>query len=147
MLINYLKSAIRNFLRYKVFATVNIVSLTVGIIGCLAIGLFVWDELQFDKHISGGENIYRIYEERTDNTTKTYNVAAPPAYATFLKQQYPEVEVTTRILMSDDKFLIESEITGITRRRVGLWRHHSWRYSHSNLYMEILQLPLQARTQ
>jgi putative ABC transport system permease protein len=108
MIINYLKSAIRNFLRYKVFAFINVVSLTIGLIGCLAIGLFVWDELQYDKHIEGGENIYRIYEERTDNISTTYNVAAPPSYATFLKQQYPEVENATRILMSDDKFLIES---------------------------------------
>jgi putative ABC transport system permease protein len=108
MLINYLKSAIRNFLRYKVFAIINIASLTIGIIGCLAIGLFVSDELQYDRNIPGGEDIYRIYEERIDNASKTYNVAAPPAYATFLKEQYPEVDETARILMSGDKFLIES---------------------------------------
>ncbi|HLP72904.1 MAG TPA: ABC transporter permease, partial [Bacteroidales bacterium] len=108
MLINYLKSAIRNFLRYKVFATINVVSLTIGIIGCLAIGLFVRDELQYDRHIEGGENIYRIYEERISDAARTYNVSAPPAYATFLKQQYPEIEATARILMTDDKFLIES---------------------------------------
>lgn len=107
MLLNYLKSAIRNFLRYKGFATLNIASLTIGIIGCLTIGLFVWDELQYDKDIPGGENIYRLYEERTSNTARTYNVVVPPAYASFLKQQYPEVEVTSRILMTGDKFLIE----------------------------------------
>ncbi|HVK96392.1 MAG TPA: ABC transporter permease [Flavisolibacter sp.] len=104
---NYLKTALRNLWRYKGFAFINIASLTIGIIGCLAIGLFVWDEKQFDKSIDGSENVYRIYEEhkRTSGTIKGASVA--PAYATFLDQQYPEVDTTARILMSGDKFLME----------------------------------------
>lgn len=57
---NYLKTAIRNLLRYKGFAVINIASLTIGIIGCLAIGLFVWDEWQYDKNIPGGETAILI---------------------------------------------------------------------------------------
>jgi putative ABC transport system permease protein len=104
---NYLKTAFRNLLRYKGFALINIASLTIGIIGCMVIGLFVWDELQYDKSIPGGENVYRIYEERTDNNTITRAAVVPPAFATFLKQQYPEVDNTLRILMTGDKYLIE----------------------------------------
>ena len=52
---NYFKTAIRNLLRYKGFATINILSLTIGIIGCLIIGLFVWDEKQYDKFVPDGE--------------------------------------------------------------------------------------------
>ena len=104
---NYLKTAFRNLLRYKGFALINIASLTIGIIGCLVIGLFVWDELQYDKQIAGGENIYRIYEQRNDNNNITYAACVPPAFATFLEQQYPEVDTTSRILMSGDKFLME----------------------------------------
>ena len=107
MLRNYFKTAIRNLLRYKGFAFINISSLTIGIIGCLVIGLFVWDEWQFDKKIPGGENIYRIYEERNNNGNITYGAPVPPAYASFLKQQYPEVDASMRILMSSDKFLME----------------------------------------
>jgi putative ABC transport system permease protein len=104
---NYLKTAVRNLLRYKGFAIINISSLTIGIIGCLVIGLFVWDEWKFDKEIPGAENIYRIYEERNNNGNITYGAPVPPAYASFLKQQYPEVDVSMRILMSADKFLME----------------------------------------
>ena len=104
---NYFKTAFRNLLRYKGFSLINIASLTIGIIGCLVISLFVWDELQFDKTIKGGENIYRIYEERNDNNSITYAACVPPAFATFVKQQYPEVETTARILMSGDKYLTE----------------------------------------
>src|SRR5215218_9521650 len=95
---NYLKTALRNLWRYKGFSAINIASLTIGIIGCLVIGLFVWDEKQFDKSISGGENIYRIYEEYTKNEGVTKGASVPPAYATFLKQTYPEVDTTLRVL-------------------------------------------------
>jgi len=46
MIRNYLKTALRNLIRYKGFALINIASLTIGIVGCLLIGLFVWDEQQ-----------------------------------------------------------------------------------------------------
>src|SRR3954467_8932735 len=104
---NYLKTALRNLWRYKGFALINIASLTIGIIGCLVICLFVWDEWQYDKNIPGGENVYRIYDWHNDNGTITYMAPTPPAFATFLKQQYPEVDTATRILMTGDRFLME----------------------------------------
>ena len=108
MVRNYLKTALRNLLRYKGFALINIASLSIGIVGCLVIGLFVYDEWQYDKNIPGGENIYRIYEERKNENATTYGASVPPAYAPFLKQQYPEVDQAVRILMTGDKRLIES---------------------------------------
>jgi putative ABC transport system permease protein len=107
MLKNYLKTAIRNLLRYKGFAIINISSLTIGIIGCLVIGLFVWDEWQYDKGIPGGENVYRIYDQHKNNDAITYGAPVAPAYASFLKRTFPEVDTTVRILMSLDKFLME----------------------------------------
>jgi putative ABC transport system permease protein len=108
MIKNYFKTALRNLLRYKGFAMINIASLTIGIVGCMIIGLFVWDEWQFDKKIRGGENIYRLYDENKNNNSTSFGAPVPPAFATFLQQHYPEVEATTRILMSADKFLMEA---------------------------------------
>jgi len=108
MIKNYFKTAIRNLLRYKGFAMINIASLTIGIVGCMVIGLFVWDEWQYDKSIKGGENIYRLYDENKNNNNTSYGAPVPPAYTTFLQQHYPEVDATTRILMNADKFLVEA---------------------------------------
>lgn len=108
MIKNYLKTAFRNLLRYKGFALINIASLTIGMIGCFVIGLFVWDEWQYDKNIPGGENVYRIYDQRNDHGNTTLMAPTPPAFATFLQQQYPEVDTTMRILMGGDKFLMEA---------------------------------------
>lgn len=105
---NYLKTALQNLLRYKGFSAINIASLAIGMIGCFVIGLFVWDEWQYDKNIPGGENVYRIYDWRNDNGSVTYMAPTPPAFATFLEQQYPEVDTAARILMSGDRFLMEA---------------------------------------
>jgi len=77
-------------------------------IGCFVIGLFVWDEGQYDKSIPGGENVYRIYDQRNDNGNTTLMAPTPPAFASFLEQRYPEVDTTLRILMAEDKFLMEA---------------------------------------
>src|SRR3954468_2398355 len=98
---NYLKTALRNLQRYKGFALINIASLTIGIIGCLVIALFVWDEKKYDKFIPGAENIYRIYQERDEHGVKTNVALVPPAIASFLKSEYPEVSSTARIMMSN----------------------------------------------
>src|SRR6476660_8694566 len=108
MIKNYLKTGLRNLLRYKGFALINIASLTIGMIGCFVIGLFVWDEWQYDKNIPGGKNVYRIYDQRNDNGNITFMAPTPPAFASFLEQQYPEVDTTMRILMGSDKFLMEA---------------------------------------
>src|SRR6476661_5360707 len=107
MIKNYFKVALRNLLRYKGFSTINILSLAIGLTGCLAIALFVWDELQYDKFIKGGENIYRIYTKRADNIGTTNVSCVPPMYATYMQQQYPEVENTLRIMMASGKMLLE----------------------------------------
>lgn len=104
---NYLKTAIRNLWRYKGFSLINISSLSIGIASCLVIGLFVWDELQYDKFVKDGDQIYRIYNQNT-NATGTSNAACvPPMNATYLKANYPEVENTARLLMFDGKLLME----------------------------------------
>ena len=103
---NYLKIAVRNLFRYKGFSLINILGLAIGLTGCLLIGLFVWDELQYDRFVKDGNNIYRVYLETHDNSNKSLALT-PPMYATYLKQNYPEVEQTTRLYMWEGKKLME----------------------------------------
>jgi putative ABC transport system permease protein len=104
---NYLKTALRNLLRYKGFSFINIASLSIGITGCLIIGLFVWDEMQYDKFIKGGENIFRIYQQRSNSSTNSPSANTPPMLATYAQQNFPEVDFTSRLLMWNGKMLFE----------------------------------------
>src|SRR5258705_8599196 len=99
MIKNYFKTAFRNLWRHRSFSFINIAGLTLGLTACILIGLFVWDENQYDKFITGGDQVYRVYEEYSNsNGTQTLAVTAP-MFATSLEQDFPEVEKTARVMM------------------------------------------------
>ncbi len=107
MITNYFKIALRNLIRYKGFSFINILGLTIGVTGCLLIGLFVWDELQYDKFIKDGNNIYRLYQQQENDAGVSASANTPPIFAPYVTRQFPEVEVTTRLLMWPGKMLME----------------------------------------
>jgi putative ABC transport system permease protein len=49
MLKNYLKIAVRNLLKHKVFSVINVVGLSLGLATGILILMFVLDELSFDR--------------------------------------------------------------------------------------------------
>jgi len=60
MIRNYITIAIRNILKHKFFAAINLAGLTVGITACLFIFIYVKDELSYDRFHEDADNIYRI---------------------------------------------------------------------------------------
>ena len=50
MIKNYLKIAFRNLSKNKIYSFINIAGLAVGIAVAMLIGLWVWDELSFNKY-------------------------------------------------------------------------------------------------
>lgn len=105
---NYVKSALRNLWRYKGFSLINISSLAIGVTCCLVIGLFVWDELKYDRFVRDGDRIHRMYMEFSNVSGKTLSASVPPMFATHLQAAYPEVESTLRMLMFSGKLLMEA---------------------------------------
>lgn len=60
MLKSYFKIACRVLTRNKVYTTVNVLGLALGICACLVIGTIARYEFSFDRQHPGGERIYRI---------------------------------------------------------------------------------------
>jgi ABC-type antimicrobial peptide transport system permease subunit len=60
MILNYLKIAFRNLLRYRTYTIINILGLTLGIAAALFIYLIVRYELSYDTYHSRANRIYRI---------------------------------------------------------------------------------------
>ncbi len=94
--------------KHKSFSAINIAGLTLGLISCILIGVFVWDEYQYDRFIPDGDQVYRVYSKHlNDGGDENFSVT-PPMFATTLQQDFPEVEQTARVLMSPDfKMLFE----------------------------------------
>jgi putative ABC transport system permease protein len=96
---NFFKTAFRNISRHKGFSSINIAGLTLGLTACILIGLFVWDENQFDKFLPEGDQVYRVYSDYKNSDGENELAVTPPMFATALKQDFPEVQQTARVMM------------------------------------------------
>jgi ABC-type antimicrobial peptide transport system permease subunit len=74
---NYLKTAIRNLRKYKTQSFINIAGLSIGMAVALLIGLWIWDELSFNKY---HQNYDRIAEVRSnaDYNGQIYTIESHP---------------------------------------------------------------------
>lgn len=97
MLYNYVKIAVRNMLRNKVFSAINIVGLSLGIAACLLIVLFVVDELSYDRHFSKANQIYRVTTIGMLNHEPIGIPLTGAPVSAQIKKDFPEVLETTRM--------------------------------------------------
>jgi putative ABC transport system permease protein len=83
MIKNYLKIALRNLYKHKVFTLINIIGLAIGISGALTIFLIVNYDFGFDRFHANGDRIYRVVSNYSFYGEKAYNsgvtAALPPA--------------------------------------------------------------------
>jgi len=86
---NYLKIAIRNIVRYKMYSIINILGLAVGIATAIIIYLVIQGELQFEAHHP--ENIYRINKKYTMKGETNINRSTPHPLRNTLANEIPEV--------------------------------------------------------
>jgi len=95
MIKNYFKIAWRNIWKNKVFSTINIVGLAVGMAAFMVIMMFVSYEKSFDNFHA--KNIYRLNEVQTFGTmTQKVALSMFPMGAA-LKQEFPEIKNYTRV--------------------------------------------------
>jgi putative ABC transport system permease protein len=98
MLNNYLKITLRNLLRNKLAATINLLGLAVGMACFILIALWVQDELSYDKFHTNKDDLYLLTITHP-NDVVDYNV--PYALAPILASEYPEIAAYTRIYELD----------------------------------------------
>ena len=109
MIANYLKVAIRNLLRNKLFSTINILGLAIGMACCMLILLYVQDELSYDRHHKNADRIFRLADE-VRVSGKTHRVAVTPfQMGPALVQDYPMVVDAVRFFRDiGEKTLVET---------------------------------------
>src|SRR6476661_6639447 len=94
---NYLKVALRNLWKNKVFSAINIIGLSAGLAVCLLIVLYVKDESAYDKFYAQSENIYRLDADIFFNGTQFTSAVAPAPLAPTLKKDDPQVVQYVRL--------------------------------------------------
>jgi putative ABC transport system permease protein len=97
MIKNYLTVAYRNLTRHKLSATINIVGLSLGISACILIGVYVGDELSFDRFHGNANNTFRVLKESNSSVQHFKTSSSPVPLADAMKESIPEVEEVVRI--------------------------------------------------
>ncbi len=97
MLKNYFKISIRNLKKHKAYTFINVFGLAFGMACCIAIALFVRDEMLYDRFFDDAERIYRValdvgFQGDEMQTAYTSRPLGPT-----LKTDLPEVEQATRL--------------------------------------------------
>lgn len=99
MLRNYLTIAFRALWRDKVNSAINILGLGLGVLCCVLISLYVYDERTFDHFHSKADRIFRVFvKEDWGENQQFFNAATPFPMGPVLKENFPEVEGQVRIV-------------------------------------------------
>ncbi|MFV1883327.1 MAG: ABC transporter permease [Balneola sp.] len=129
---NYLKIAFRNITKQKLYSTINIVGLTLGITCCIVIYLFIQDEYSYDRFHEHSNDIYIVEEinyydlKETIEPSPFFDTRTPEgvrkspwlplSLGPVLKDRIPEIkdfvranQFTTILRIGEDSF--EEELT------------------------------------
>ncbi len=88
MFINYLKIAIRNIRKNKLYSALNIIGLSSGIAVALLIGLWVFDEINFNRYNRHYDDIAIVQKNRTYNGSVNTETSNPFPLAVKLRETY-----------------------------------------------------------
>lgn len=102
MLNNYFKVARRNLVQNKLYTGINILGLSIGIICCLLIYLFVQNELNYDNFHENGDRIYRVVRVMdAEKDPRLVGITSAP-FRDAIVNDFPEmVEEATRLSPGD----------------------------------------------
>src|SRR5882724_2503306 len=97
MLKNYFTIFIRNILKRKFFASINLLGMTAGITACLLIALYVIDEFSYDRFHANADRIYQVGLHNKFGDRDVRSVSVCPPLADAMITEIPEVESTLRM--------------------------------------------------
>ncbi|MHA4811110.1 ABC transporter permease [Flavitalea flava] len=125
---NYLKTAIRQFTRNRLFSSLNIIGLAIGLCGSIFIFLWLQDEQSFDRDNPQSEDIYRLVVTLGGIHAATTPINMGP----YLQRNLPQVKQSVRFLVSDPVMLSYGEKRFVEKK---IW------YADSN-FQQLFNLPL-----
>jgi len=117
MIRNMFRLALRNILKNKGFAFINIAGLAVGLTASLLILLWIQDELSYEKYNLNAENIYRVEEDQFYSGERYHVTVTPHPSGPVWKGKIPEIKEQTRmfrlpriLFREDEKVFFESSV-------------------------------------
>ncbi len=98
MILNYFKTALRNLIATRLFSSINLAGLCIGLTVSLLLLIYIGFEKSYDRYHPNYEQIYRLRYERTSETGEAVRFASccPPA-GLHVRKSIPEAEKVARL--------------------------------------------------
>jgi len=97
MIWTYFKIAFRRLQKSRLYTLINLVGLTVGISSCLLIGLFIINELSYDRFNQNADRTVRMTMQFGEGGKQKYAVTGTKA-GPALQRTFPQVENFVRVI-------------------------------------------------
>lgn len=109
MIRNYLKIAWRSLKKNKGFSFINIFGLSVGLTCCMLISLYIYNELNYDRHHKNRDRIFQIGTTFIEEGVERRSATTSAPLGKMLQQEFAEIASSARILSlwRDDKTLFQ----------------------------------------
>ncbi|WP_378172449.1 ABC transporter permease [Aquimarina sp. SS2-1] len=88
MIRNYFKIALRNLLKNKVYSFINISGLAIGMAATMLIGLWIYDELNYDDYFQNKTTIAQVFQHESSNNVVSTGPAIPRPLEFALREGY-----------------------------------------------------------
>ncbi len=136
---NYLKIAFRQLLKQKMYSIIKIGGLALSIAACLLIALYIRDEMSYDKY-PDAKRIFRLTGEYNNNGKLETGADWPAPMAKALKQDFPEVEKTGRLMPHE---LFYGAGSNEIRRADKVQNNYEEKFTYADqAILDILQVPM-----
>ena len=109
MLQNYIIIALRNLLRNKSFAFIHLTGLAVGLAGCMLIGLYIQNELSYDRYHDKSDRIFRLTNQTEGGTYENGIAKVCGPWGPAAKEKIAEVEEVGRFVFYGRTLVGEGE--------------------------------------
>ncbi len=94
---SYIRIAVRNLRKNKIYSLINIAGLAVGMSVFWLMALYIADELSYDRASVNADRIYRVAQSGSWSGGSFNLAITPPPFAPALQKDYPEIEAAARI--------------------------------------------------
>lgn len=101
MIRNFIKTAWRNIAANKLFATLNIAGLAIGVCVCITLFACVSYELSFDRMFKSSKDIYRVNLQASAEYNYGVWAQLPGIAGPTFQKDLPQVKAVTRLLKHD----------------------------------------------
>ncbi len=96
MIRKFLRLSLRNILKHKGFAIINIIGLAIGLAVLLLIVLWIQDEMSYEKFNHNAAYIYRVEEDQFYSGEKYHVTVTPHPSGPVWKEKIPEIREQAR---------------------------------------------------